>query len=216
MDKDVTDQMDFTLYVKNVQTPYPMMLCPMRMNFTKTDVINANPDDPVNQHRYGFPPGKPTIDMQWVTGYDWETGAVSGANWYPASDYDEDEDIYTPFAYLDDGGDIVIDTASPRFQELMENYVRVFVQYGWGVLPDAFVPGAAYHWGIFGRTGGTMWDSATAPGQLSGLYVNGAYFWKGLNANSNVYLAISYGSSTNFGLEPPEGLFDLIIDPSAE
>jgi hypothetical protein len=93
----------------------------------------------------------------------------------------------------------------------MDNAVRA--TYG---VSSGFMPGFTYHWGIFGRSGGVTWDSDSNAGRLNNVATNGAYFWKGLNTDDNTYLAISWGSSTFFGQQPAEGLFDLIIDRNAE
>jgi hypothetical protein len=147
--------------------------------------------------------------MQYVTGYSASTGAVTGA-WHYASDYDQGSGKYTPFAYLDDAGDIVINTDSPRFRELMENQVRAY--YG---VTGGFMPGATYHWSIFGATGGVVWNAGN-PGGLDKTITNGAYFTKGLNADGSTPLAISCGSSLEYGFEPPEGFFTVTIDASAK
>ena len=213
-DKDVTDTMEITLYVKNVQDPYPVMLCPMQVRFTECDALAGfDADAPEQTHRFGFKAGKPTAWMQQVTGYNASTGAVSGA-WHRAFDTGtaNGETTYTPFAYLDDAGNIVINTDSPRFQELMDNQVRAY----WSI-SDAFLPGVTYHWGIFGRSGGVIWNTSVGyPSKIADSATNGALFTKGMNANGTTFLAVSYGSSNNFGYGPVEGLFDIIIDPSAK
>jgi hypothetical protein len=214
-DKDITDAIEFTLLVKNLLDPNLLMLCPMQVDFRRSELFDeSDPDSAINEHRFGFPLGMPVVLMRRVTEYNFTTGAVGG-DWYPASDA---EDIggtmaYTPFAYLDGDGDIVIDTDSPRFRFLMNNYVR----QAWGLENETFMPGATYHWCIFGRTAGVLWNSPNGmPLRMADAISNGALFTKGMNANGQNVLAVSYGSSSGYGLGWPDGFIDITIDPNAK
>jgi hypothetical protein len=226
--KETTDEFAFTIFVKFGADPYPFMEVPFYLNFGQTDNINSNPDDPANQHRYGFPLGKPTLLCRTGFTYSTSTGALTGGSWSYASDAKEvtedgvDEDgnpitvtktVYTPFAYLDDDGSVVVDTGSEAFQKAMDNAVRT--AYGLTGMP--FDAGNTYYWNIFGTHGGVDWGPSGAPGPMTGTAAaQAAHFGKGTNANSSTFLGVSYGSHLQYGFGSPEGWFPLIIAPDAK
>jgi hypothetical protein len=208
LDKDASDFFFFTLFIKHADNSYPFLLVPFVVDFTETDTIHGAGED-VNRHRYGFPQGRPTAAFKHVDSWD-QSGAYG--DWYYATDYDQASGAYTPFVYLDDDGSVVIDTDSGDFRQTMDNAVRgTWLNEG-----EAFLPGAAYLWNLFGANGGVYWNSRGFPLYWSELSTNAAYFAKGLNAGAPVYLGCSYGSHHDYGHGSPEGWFNLIIAVDAK
>ena len=206
-----SDYFYFTLFVKDADTPYPFLLIPMQLRFTEADQIVADPNNPINQHRFGFKKGMPTAAFMYVT--DWSTYEVSG-DWYYACDETDDEDNpFEPFVYLDTDGSVVINTDSDTFREAIDNYVRYEVSGNPGA---EFMPGSTYFWNLFGNNGGIFWN-ANAPLRWTYLNdANAAYFAKGVNTNGLTYLGCSYGSHLDYGLGSPAGWFTLTIAADAE
>jgi hypothetical protein len=227
--RDTTDQFCFTLFVKYVDNPWPFLIIPMRVRFTECDGltgVNDNtplPDnDPANLHRYGFPLGKPTVQYMQVTSYTGGNNSTADGAWNYAFDSREVEGEdgsptteYTPFAYLDDDGSIVINTSSPKFQTAMNNQVRAM----YSRTGEPFAPGTTDHWNVFGNNGGILWLEPNFPANWSSVIeTNAAYFFKGFNPapNPRIFLSISYASHQNYGLGSPEGWFPLTIAPNAD
>ena len=216
--KDTSDRFHFTLFIKNTTNAYPFLMVPFRVNFTESEIIGTDPDSDANKHRYGFPQGKPTVQYQQVTGYTGTTSTISAGAWNYASDAKtiEDETTYTPFAFLDDDGSLVINTDSATFRTAMQNAVRTY--YSTFVDPPYFRSGVPYLWNLFGNQGGIFWNNAQPARWTSTSATNAAYFTKGFNEapHDTTFLAVSVGSNMAWGLGSPEGWFTLIIDTDAK
>ena len=217
--KETSDRFHFTLFVKNSTNAYPFLMVPFRVNFTESELIGTDPESAVNKHRYGFPQGKPTVEYMQVTSYTGTTSTIGAGTWNYASDATtiEGETTYTPFAYLDNDGSVVINTDSARFQTAMQNAVRS--AYSSFVDLPYFRAGVPYIWNLFGNQGGIFWNAAANPARwTSALLANAAYFTKGYNEapNATSFLGVSVGSNMAWGLGSPEGWFTLIIDPDAK
>jgi hypothetical protein len=196
LDGETSDHFYFTLFVKDAAGPNPFLLLPFWVDFTETGV-------------FGFPAGRPTVAYQQVD----SMGAYGAyGDWNYASDYDAVKDEYTPFAYLDDDGSIVIDTDSALFREAIDNYVRHAISGNPGA---TFQPGATYLWNLFGSNGGVYWGS-DGPLHWSEQSTNAAYFTRGFNANGYTFQGVSYGSHRDYGHGSPEGWFTLIIAAGAK
>jgi hypothetical protein len=212
--KEGCDVFCFTLFVKHADGPKPFLMVPFRVDFRETDTIPGAGDD-VNQHRYGFEKGKPTVRYQYLTEW-WSQGEVRG-DWDYAYDYANSK--YTPFAYQADDGSIVIDTDSETFRLAIDNAVR----RDWRVdnIGEVFMPGA-YLWNLFGVAGGIYWqgDGSDNPMRWDVRQANvnekAAYFVKGFNPGSEVFLGVSYGSHLEYGHGSPGGWFTIIIAANAK
>jgi len=218
LNADTTDRFSFTLFVKNASNAYPFLMVPFRVHFTEAYIIGTDPNSDANKHRYGFPQGKPTVQYQQVTGYTGTTSTISAGTWNYATDTKtvEGEMVYTPFAYLDDDGSVVVDTDSAMFRTAMQNAVRTY--YGSSIDPPVFRPGVPYLWNLFGNQGGIFWSNNNPALWTSASVTNAAYFTKGYNdaPNEATFLGVSVGSEVAWGLGSPEGWFTLIITPEAK
>jgi hypothetical protein len=213
LNKNTSDFFNFTLFIKYAEDPYPFLLVPFRVDFTETDALAGYaPDSPENGHRFGFAKGRPTVAFRHVT--DWaDDGSIYGPVYY-ACDYDDGTDEYIPFAYQDDDGSVVINTDSEAFQRTMDNVIR---EYLTGNVGEGFLPGSTYYWNLYGNSGGIYWNNASYPLYwYDAVATNAAYFTKGFNANSSVYLGCSYGSYIDYGFGSPAGWFTLIIAADAK
>jgi hypothetical protein len=230
LDRGTSDVFGFTLFVKNADSPYPFLLVPFQVDFRECDELaGLPPDDPAQEHRFGFPKGRPVVWFRQITGYNPNTSAIAG-DWSLATDakavldeegnpvLDEEGEPkieYAPFAYLDQDGSVVVDTDSRGFRAAMDNEVRAV----FGNTGDVFRPGAAYYWNIFGANGGVDWGSSGYPAKWESTS-NGqaAYFLAGANPkpNENLPQGYSYGSAQFYGWGSPEGWFTIIIAPDAK
>ena len=211
LNKDTSDRFNFTLFVKYADNPYPFLMVPIRLNFTETEQIGTDPNSYENQHRYGFPQGRPTAEFRYVT--NWTESGVSG-DWHYAYDETGDADRpYEPFAYLDDDGSVVVNTDSETFRWAADNYIRYAITDNVG---EPFLPGATYFWNLFGASGGYFWNSWAPLRWPIVIDSNAAFFTKDYNSNGKTYLGCSFGSHLNYGLGSPEGWFPLVIAADAE
>jgi hypothetical protein len=220
--KDISDIFRFTLMVKNVTDQYPFLMVPFRVDFTQTETIaGVGGDDPAQQHRYGFPVGKPVVSAMWIRGYG-NIGTATAPDygiylytWYIASDSTtvDGDTSYKPFAYLDDDGSLVVDADSRTFQALIENAVRgLYDNFG-----EEFIPGRTYFWNVFGERGGIIWNTPGAPARIAGEISDIAYFQKGYNAAPTAGVPLSYSFTSNVihGLGQADGWFTITIAPNA-
>jgi hypothetical protein len=218
---DAADRFVFMLFVKDAYGPDPVMAVPFRVMFDESDLL-FDPDaqdlaylpesDPRNAHRYGFQPGRPTV--QYLSGftYNTSTGGISGGTWLYASDYYESTGQRWPFAYLDYDGSVVVNTGTPECRKAIDNQVRS----GNGVVGEPFRPGYAYLWNIFGSQGGLYWANGGYPANLtSNTNTNAAHFTKGWNADGATPLGYAFGSHQQYGFGAPEGWFTIAIAPDA-
>jgi len=149
--------------------------------------------------------------------YDDDYPVIDGGDWIYATDVDANG-VYTPFAYLDSDGSLVINTDSKGFQATMQNAVRE--AYKADVDPPYFMPGVAYHWNIFGDQGGVLADAAAWFPWFDDALA--AWFAKGMNPPPYMGFdiaaakAVSFGSSWYYGYGSPEGWFTIIIDADAK
>jgi hypothetical protein len=215
---DTTDRFVFTLFVRSAANPYPFLMVPFRLLFTETHLIGTDPNSAENQHRFGFPVGRPTAHCLLVTDYNGATSTIGDGTWYYASSPQtvDGETTYTPFVYLDDDGSVVVNTDSPGFRTIMQNAVRSY--YSDAVEPPQFRPGVTYLWNLFGNNGGVFWNGGYPARWTTAYAVNAAYFIKDFNdaPYATAYLGVSIGSNMAWGLGSPDGWFTLIIDPDAK
>jgi hypothetical protein len=222
LDGETADRFVFMVFVKEANGPNPVMAVPFRLFFDESDRL-FDPDrqdltylpdsDPRNEHRYGFPPGRPTVQYRSGFSYNASTGAITGGTWLYASDHYVSTGQRVPFAYLDYDGSVVVNTYSLECQKAINNPIRSAN----GVSGDVFRPGYTYFWNIFGNQGGLYWANGGYPANLtSNTNTNAAHFTKGWNADNATPLGYSFGSHQQYGFGAPEGWFPVSIAPDAD
>jgi hypothetical protein len=223
LNRNTTDLFGFTLFIKNADDPMPFLLIPFQVDFRESDALMGIPaDDPRQEHRFGFPKGRPTVWVRQITGYNGSTSVISGGDWSPATDgklvpdgEGGEKTEYTPFAYLDNDGSVVVNTDSKGFQTAMESAVRTV----FGNTGKTFVPGYTYYWNVFGANGGIDWSSSSYPARWTTTNnTQAAYFYTGSNPapTASTPLGYSYGSAQLYGWGSPEGWFTITIAPGAK
>jgi hypothetical protein len=220
LSKGTSDAFTFTLFVKNADGPYPFLLIPFWVDFTETDTI-AGASDEVNGHRYGFPKGRPTVRFMRITEWDGTSSVIYAGSWHYACDSETVPDggggektVYTPFAYLDDDGSVVVDTNSKVFRVAMDNAVRET----YGSVGEEFAPGSTYYWNIFGANAGIGWNAGYPARWYTTNNDQAAFFYAGSNPapNAGYPQGFCYGSAQMYGWGSPEGWFPITIAPDAK
>jgi len=230
---DYARQLRICLFVKNVADPYAFMLVPFAVDFAH----RIMPNDPYDWA------GKPAVFAQMVTDYSSSTSEIAAGAWVPAYDTkvvqigvdDEGNPItkteYTPFAYIDDDGSIVINTDSVVFhgraadpangitavRGLIDNAVRLAA----GNTGETFLPGATYFYNFYGSNAGISWNSSSNPHRWTSINSSQGCWFGSWGTNTHLapdnttFQGVSYGSSQIYDWGSPEGWFTMIIAPEA-